>query len=321
MRLKTIRSLLFLSLAIILFIGGVTMAWFTAEFDLPSAAEMVTGAVSFEIADASVYSEEGRELEGEAIGWQAGEGREFRWTIKNTGSREAFFRARAESALTQFGEHEDAWGGSPGSPLFTEKGNQAMYLTHDRGGTGKAILFAGEKNLNVGVVKVQEEAGRLHVGYETQNGWFLTATHLVLADVKEGLPTNPGGSLVPGKFPYKNNHNMVPEYSYALNLPGYNPVYLAAYAKVAKGAKTAGEGKITWSLPDGSAWMDGSDGWFYYRQPIEKGEEITLGINGSLAENAEGGICRVELQAEAVQVSHGAADAEWPGRPQAYEKK
>lgn len=317
MKLKMVRSLLVLSLAIILVIGGTTMAWFTAQFELPSAAEMVVGTLAFEITDASVYSNEGEKLEGEAIAWQAGECKEFNWTFKNTGSKTSFFRARVESILTRFTQSESAWGEGP---RFNEQGNWAMYFTHNTGSITEKRLLAGQDH-DIGTVRVWEEEGKLHVCFATQDGWYMTETHLAVAETKEGLPANPGGNLPPGQFPHKNCHDLVQSFTYVIDLPGYSPVYLAAHAVVVRGTETAGDGQITWSLPAGSAWAEGQtpdgkpDGWFYYCRPVKSGEEITLVLNGCLSKEAEGGLCSAELQAEAVQASHGAADAKWPDRP------
>lgn len=317
MKLKMVRSLLALSLAIILVIGGTTMAWFTAEFNLPSAAEMVVGTLAFEITDASVYSIADGKLEGEVgetIEWQAGKCKEFRWTFKNTGSKTSFFRARVDCELTRFTQRETAWGDGD---RFVEKetGKWARYFTHDiGGGTTVTTLLAGQY-YDAGTVTVWEEADKLHVRYDTKGDWYLTETHLGIANSMNGLLEEDKELPSPGQFPYKNNHNLVQDFTYVLDLPGYNPVYLAAHARVVKAAEIAAGDQINWSLPAGSAWEVGSDGWFYYCQPVKSGEEITLVLIGCLSADAEGGICNIELQAEAVQASHGAADTEWPYRP------
>ena len=217
MKFKMARSLLVLSLALLLVIGGTTVAWFTAELNIPSAAEMIMGNLDFEITDATVYSFDDGNLEGmagETIDWDAGENKEFRWTFENTGTKASFFRARPDYELT-----------------FSEPGG-----CHFGGG-----------------------------GY------------------------GGGCGCGPGKCPEEG--------------------------------ETVCEGCITWNLPEGSDWAEGHtpggkpDGWYYYCQPVAKGEEVALGLKGHLNEDAGNGTCNVELVAEAVQATHGATDAEWPGNP------
>ncbi|NLJ57129.1 MAG: hypothetical protein GX334_08825 [Firmicutes bacterium] len=200
MKLKVVRSLLLLALALILVIGGTTLSWFTAEFNIPSAAEMFTGKIAFEITAADVYTSEseGVKQEGENIAWEAGDDKEFRWIIKNTGSKNSFFRAQVKS-------------------------NPAYQVAAGKGNTAPGSLAA---------------------------------------------------------FPANN--------------------------------------QITWLLPADSAWQTGTanaDNWYYYCRPVKNGDEITLVLNGRLSADAEDSTCTVQLQAEAVQASHGAAAAEWPHNP------
>ena len=196
MTFKVLRSLLFLSLALTLVIGGSTLSWFTASFDLPSAAEMVTGTLTFEVTAGSVYTAGGERQEGENIAWEAGKSKEFHWVLKNTGSKQSFYRAWIKSTVVY--------------PTGEETGNPA---------TGNS----------------------------------------------------------------------------AANEPGSS--------------------QIEWSLPAGSDWKTGPDNMFYYLQPVKSGENIPLALNGNLSADAENSTCTVQLQAEAVQASHGAVAVEWPHSP------
>lgn len=319
MNLKVIRSLLVLSLALILVIGGTTMAWFTADYNIPSAAEMIVGNLEFEIADASVYSIEGDQLTeetGETIDWDAGDEKEFRWTFENIGSKKALFRARPEAVFAGIGKplkDDSAWG----EGTHFGGGNWAMYFQYD-GGAKEVSLLAGQHH-DAGTVRVWEEAGKLHVRYKTQGGWRLTETHLAIVKNKNDFPLNNGGNPKVGQLGNNRDHNMEQNFTYVLDLPSYSPAYLvAAHAKLVQGPEIVEDDcQITWSLPEGSAWKEGYDpsgnldGWFYYCQPVASNDDVALKLIGRLPGDAENGTCTVELQAEAVQATHSAASAEW----------
>ena len=59
MKIRMLRSLLLLSLALILVIGGATKATFKAGYSLPTAAAMVTNSLAFEITEAPLSSARG----------------------------------------------------------------------------------------------------------------------------------------------------------------------------------------------------------------------------------------------------------------------
>ena len=325
MRIRAVRSLIVISLVVVLVVAGTTMAWFTDKYTLPSAAEMVVGTLEFTIKDARVIDEVGGEGgdEAQTLTWVAGECKELSWTFKNTGTKTAFFRARPEGIFTQYtytGD-ETAWG--EGSRIAS-KGNWGMYFTHNAGSVTETRLLAGQHH-DAGKVRVWEEGGKLKVRYETNANWRLAETHLHVADNVNAFK-NPGGQPAPGQFPYKSNHNLVGSYTYEIApIPSFDPMYIAAHSVVV-GSETEGNvtddyDKITWSLPDGSPWQEGvdpegkPDGWFYYCQPVRNGEEITLVLRGCLDDDAVGGSYEVKLKAESVQTTHGAAAEEWLGWP------
>ena len=320
MRIRAVRSLIVISLVVVLVVAGTTMAWFTDKYTLPSAAEMVVGTLEFTIKDARVIDEVGGEGgdEAQTLTWVAGKCKELSWTFKNTGTKTAFFRARPEGIFTQYtytGD-ETAWG--EGSRIAS-KGNWGMYFTHNAGSVTETRLLAGQHH-EAGKVRVWEEGGKLKVRYETNANWRLAETHLHVADDVKAFK-NPGGQPAPGQFPYKGNHNLVESYTYEIApIPDYNPVYIAAHAELVKGENEGNViddyDKITWSLPEDSLWMGpDADGWFYYCRPVKSGEEITLVLRGCLDDDAVGGSYEVKLKAESVQASHGAAAAEWDGWP------
>ncbi|MGI5876167.1 MAG: hypothetical protein ACOX6X_05035, partial [Dethiobacteria bacterium] len=300
--------------------------WFTDEYALPSAAEMVVGTLEFKITDACVLPGDGEEGESggdsQTLEWKAGECRELSWTFENTGTKTAFFRARPEGIFTgyTYTKKESAWGEGYDFP----GGNWAMYFKHNKGSVTETRLLAGQHH-DAGKVRVWEESGKLKVRYETNANWMLTETKMAVADKMENFPKK-GKNPPPGQFPNKSKHNPVRSYTHEIKpIPGYDPIYIAAHADLV-GAETEGNvtddyDKITWSLPDGSPWKEGvdskgkHDGWFYYCQPVKSGETITLVLRGCLDEDAADGSYEVKLKAESVQTTHGAAEEIWPNWP------
>lgn len=184
MKKNAARSLIVISLVTLLIVAGTTMAWFTDDYTIPSAAEMVVGTLEFKITDACVIPEDGEEGEGggdsQTIEWKAGECKELSWTFENTGTKTAFFRASPEGIFTKqtYTGDETAWGEGP---RIAKKGNWAMYFTHNRGSETETDLIAGQ-HYDVGEVRVWEQGGKLKVRYETSANWRLAETHLHVAD-------------------------------------------------------------------------------------------------------------------------------------------
>ncbi len=68
-----------------------------------------------------------------------------------------------------------------------------------------ALLVDG--TTEIGVVQVCNDATDLHVTYVIDDAdWCMTKTHLHVADSLPGIPQNPHGKPIPGRFDYKNDH-------------------------------------------------------------------------------------------------------------------
>jgi hypothetical protein len=262
----------------------------------------------------------------------AGECQELCWTFKNTGSKTAFFRARPEDKFKKYIGEGFAWG--EGTPFNEgQQGNWAMYFTHNPGSETVTSLIAGQHH-NAGTVTVSGEGGKLYVKIQTKDGWKMIESHVHLAETVDDFPLNGNGNgngkgngkgnqnpgpknPSPGQFDYKEYHCLAESYTYEIDLPDFSPALIAVHARLVQGTETTEteEGTINWTLPDDSPWKKGSDGWYYYCRPVRSGEEITLVLRGCLSEEAEGGTCSVQLEAESVQASNEAAVKEWPGWP------
>lgn len=91
-----------------------------------------------------------------------------------------------------------------------------------------------DQDIPVGEVLVWNDGDYLYVKYVTTDGWKLTKTHLHVADSLEGIPQTKNGNPKPGKFEYKDIHDMETEVLYTIPL-GWamgTPLYIAAHALV-----------------------------------------------------------------------------------------
>ena len=95
-------------------------------------------------------------------------------------------------------------------------------------------LVAGQ-NIKVGIVDVWNDGDNLYVKYDiTEEGWCLTETHLHVAISLEDIPQK-NGNPPPGKFDYKDEHECVTEFLYAISLNGWKvstELFIAAHAVV-----------------------------------------------------------------------------------------
>jgi hypothetical protein len=101
-------------------------------------------------------------------------------------------------------------------------------------------LIAGGGNpasaIDVGDVIVWNGFGYIYVKYViTEEGWYLTETHLAVAKELSGIPQTKKGNPIPGQFQYSTIHDPpVTEYTYTIPLTWDvdTTLYIAAHAKV-----------------------------------------------------------------------------------------
>ncbi|MHA2248461.1 MAG: vWA domain-containing protein [Candidatus Hodarchaeales archaeon] len=102
-------------------------------------------------------------------------------------------------------------------------------------------LIAGGGNpksaIDVGDVTIWNDEGFLYIVYETTNDWYITETHLHVADSLEGIPQTKKYNPIPGHFTYQIYHDpSVQTYMYVIPWtwdPG-TTLYIAAHAVVQK---------------------------------------------------------------------------------------
>lgn len=144
-------------------------------------------------------------------------------------------------------------------------------------------LIAGGGNpasaITVGYVKVWNDLNYLYVKYViTEEGWYLTETHLAVATSLSGIPQTKTGNPIPGKFQYSTCHDpsdFVTEYTYQIPLAWDvgTTLYIAAHAKVVhvthECVTIVSDESVEWSA-DGINWQPAVACWVHpYWEDIE----------------------------------------------------
>jgi len=166
-------------------------------------------------------------------------------------------------------------------------------------GTPEVVtLFAGQ-TIDSGTVQVSNDEDYLYVTFTATDPWWLSQTHLHVADSQEGIPQTKKGNPKIGNFTYQYTHDpLVWEYMYTipksqLSLDGNNSVVIAAHAVVVQlddaGYVVANE--TGWA--DGKTFVDRGS-WATYFQytwqecsappPLqESGTETAFAFGGDVA--------------------------------------
>jgi hypothetical protein len=140
------------------------------------------------------------------------------------------------------------------------------------GTTTEVILYAGQ-TIDSGTVTIKNDENNLYVTFSAADPWWLSETHLHVADSKEGIPQNKKGNPKIGNFDYQTTHDpLAAEYTYViakadLSLDENNSVVIAAHAVV---VQEDSEGNI---IESETGWADGEPfvdkgSWAMYLQYI-----------------------------------------------------
>lgn len=141
-------------------------------------------------------------------------------------------------------------------------------------------LIAGGGNPNsaidVGEVIAWNDEDFLYVTYNTTDDWYITETHLHVADSLEGIPQTKKGNPIPGQFDYGDEYDYddgMTTVTYTIPWtwsPG-TTLYIAAHAVVQKLIGYDEEGNPIYQIE--TAWGDGEDfpgkNWATYFEYID----------------------------------------------------
>jgi len=134
-------------------------------------------------------------------------------------------------------------------------------------------LIAGGGNpksaIDVGEVIAWNDEDFLYVKYVTTDDWYITETHLHVADSLEGIPQTKKGNPIPGHFDYAECHDP-PVQTYTYTIPWtWSPgttLYIAAHSVVVKII----DGDV---VQEETAWGEGEDfpgkNWATYFEYID----------------------------------------------------
>jgi hypothetical protein len=127
-------------------------------------------------------------------------------------------------------------------------------------------LMAGGGNvksaIDVGYVLVYNDLDHLYIKYVTEGGWYMTETHLHVADALADIPQTKNGNPIPGHFDYATDHDpAVQEFEYVIPwsedwTPG-TTLHIAAHASVQMLVGHDSHGDPVYHTE--TAWGDGLD--------------------------------------------------------------
>jgi hypothetical protein len=143
-------------------------------------------------------------------------------------------------------------------------------------GTPQTIGLLAGQTIPAGTVTIANDAVNLYVTFTTSDGWFLSETHLAVADSLASIPQTKTGNPKIGNFAYQTVHNpLVTEFTYTIAknswiTDAFRNVVVAAHAVVVKldesGAVIAretgwGQGeqfnpKGSWAMYVNYTWQD-----------------------------------------------------------------
>ena len=129
--------------------------------------------------------------------------------------------------------------------------------------------------IHVGHVKVCNDADKLTVTYETTSPWCVTKTNLDVADSLAGIPQNPHGKPITGRFDYKNNHQPCTDnFGITIALGDWEPSTELFVAANATASDNGGKGPKSDAWGDGEAFPD-DNGATYFTYDVQAPPPVT----------------------------------------------
>lgn len=322
MKFRMVASLLALIFLQAIFVSGNTMSWLTSKASPTTNTAFTVGTIDIELTGEHVTPQEFR--------WEIDEGadgRDFTWTIRNTGSKRVFLRTWLEEEI--YSADETAWGEGE---TFVDSRNWAMNFFYGVGhyneNNPKAVRLLAGQHHEAGTVKVWEaevnDIPTLYVKY-TAADWKISQLHLAVVDDLGLIPLTPGGPQV-GRFPFNVEFDELKgTYTFAIPMQGVYPMgalegrpydwtdtenlYIAAHADLI--GMQAEEAGMKWPQRDcEDQWFEYEGYWYYCLEPLAAGEEVTLCLTGYPEKS---GLYTVKLNADAVQALPEAVEKYWDG--------
>jgi len=318
MKGKILRSIFSIFMFAVIVAAGTTMAFFH-DSDTPAPVYMTAGTIDFEILPPNISTSGSGQYQ--ANEWVIGESKRFCWDIQNTGSKKFLLRVRPHDTpeLPPQGGNESAWG--KGEDFAG--GNWSMYFRYTVGSGTETDPFitelvVGRKHKPVGFIKVWDVNENIYVKYEFNPGFSMSESHLLITDDYDEIlkMSNPP----PGKFPFKDEHGRVDEYTYIKPLSGTTysweageELYIATHAEGVpdpdKIQPPSGNYNLSWSAAPGCPLekSTGDTWWYYTGAPVQPGESVTICLEASLPDGVPADTnYTIYLEVEAFQATNNA---------------
>ena len=135
------------------------------------------------------------------------------------------------------------------------------------------IADGGDEYIDVGDIIIWQDADYLYVQYVTTDGWYMTETHLDVAEALADIPQTKKNNPKIGKFAINEEHAPTQDVTYTFDWDSdWSILYIAAHAVVQKDISLTQCTEPDWRIE--TAWGEGPDfggkSWamyIYYEDP------------------------------------------------------
>lgn len=324
MKRNLILSMAVLLLALSL-IGGATTAWFNAGAELePNVFTTGTVKIAIDEGEPSCTADGSFDI----MCWPPPPKprcETVEWTIENIGSKRAYLRVRPKVEATDLpplyvAVHlevggETAWVGVrginppakpfPGNPKWDQYFQYPLgqYTADAPGSRLELDILAGANYIPVGKAYLWDDGEKIYIRLET-NGYKMGKVH-IYAGLQE--PQSPA----PGQLGWQ------------INVNGYNHLFSTDKVYTKQGGSKISIASITGIPVNVDVSVDGAyanywrqkGGWYYFGDgygpcKVQPGQKVTVKFKFCVTEGNPK--VKVYLEAEAVQVTHGAINYTWP---------
>lgn len=336
--MKKVFNILVIALFVTGLIVGSTYSYFTAGTNASDVA-FTLGQLDIEITE--------QPDSNSLTNWEQGpdNAKTLSWTFKNTGSKTAYLRAKLDSFWEIPDQGHDcggtAWAGktegtTPSAIGYHNQGNPFRYFEFDSEETSTTRDLAmgnGQETVGSLAVELIENVSGSVLRFEVNIDQEFDAKdlHLHISNSKSTYDVSPP-PLAPGNFKYKNNDFTGAGSFYSIEINSgdvsedFNEkMYIAFHISLEcesesdSGETTfeSGEQNASWEVIDSSKWEKGSDGYWYYSDIVELGEEVVLEFTIEMIslDGYKNAKYFIDLTLDAVQTTNNSLDSNWPNWP------